>query len=52
MVKEMKEKKPSEASLRKKKAKEIIVEIRRKLTGIQYGYTVFKDLEQLEKIVT
>jgi len=52
MPKKKKEKKPSVAELRKKKAKEIITEIRRKLTGLQYGYTVFNDLDQLEKLVT
>lgn len=49
---EKKEKKLSAASLRKKKAKEYIDEIRRKLTGLKYGYTVFPDLNELEKIVT
>ena len=49
---EKKEKKPSAASLRKKKAKEYIDEIRRKLTGLKHGYTCHPELEALEKLVT
>lgn len=51
MAKE-KEKKPSVNSLRRKKAKEYIIEIRRKLTGLKHGYICNPELDQLEKLVT
>ena len=51
-MKKLKEKKPSEASLRKKKAKELTTEIRRKLTGLKHGYICDPELEALEKLVT
>ena len=48
----VKEKKPSAAKLRKKKAKEYIDEIRRKLTGLKHGYICHPELDLLEKLVT
>ncbi|GAI73221.1 unnamed protein product [marine sediment metagenome] len=48
MEKEKREKKLSAAALKKKKAKEIIIEIRRKLTGLKHGYSVFPDLNELD----
>ena len=52
MAKEKKEKKQSAAHLRKKKARELITEIRRKLTGLKHGYICNPELDQLEKLVT
>ena len=52
MEKEKKEIKQSAASLRKKKAKELIEEIRRKLTGLKHGYICYPELDLLEKLVT
>ena len=49
---EKKEKKLSAASLRRKKAKELTAEIRRKLTGLKHGYICHPELDQLEKLVT
>ena len=52
MSKEEKEKKQSSATLRKKRAKELTTEIRRKLTGLKHGYICHPELDQLEKLVT
>ncbi len=51
MAKSM-EKKPSVADLRKKKAKEIIDEMKRKMSGERHGFILKDDFERLEKLVT
>ena len=51
-MKKGKESKKSTVDIRKKKAKEYIDEIRRKLAGLKHGYICYPELEALEKLVT
>lgn len=51
MAKQVKEKKPSKAVLKKKRVKELFGIIRSKLSGIKCGYIVNEELKELEDLV-
>jgi len=47
----VKESKASPAKLKRIKVFELLKEIRRKASGLQYGYTLNSKLDQLEKLL-